>query len=920
MRASLIFVSVQVNAIDINKAYQFDIPAQSLVKSLGALSQTTELLFLFPYDLVETKESKPLYGFYTAQKALDLLLAGSGLQGELSNNETFVVKPIVLPKNNVQSGMKDRNNEMKAQKTIIASIFAMLFAPAHGAEEANNEAKEVEQTEKIVVVGSRAHGRTEIDSAVPVDIIPLGEVMKRSGQIDLNTLLHMTSPSFNANRQQGSDGADHIDPASLRGLGPDQVLILINGKRRHTSSLVNIFGSSGRGNVGTDLNAIPISAVQRIEVLRDGAAAQYGSDAIAGVINIVLKSTPGTQASVQIGQYNTEYNGPEGKFSPNDGDTKQAYLSHTMEVGDGGFLNLSLDYQTRENTDRTYGVGDEPLREIGSAAVDSTGAFFNFSLPVFNDVTDFYMFGGISRKDGVADAFTRTADSSRNILEIYPNGYVPAIESDIEDNSFAIGIKTVLNNWDVDFSNTYGSNRFEYGVSNTLNVSYGASSPTEFKAGGFKFIQDTVNLDFSQYFDVLEGLNVAFGFEYRDENYSIFAGEEASYSFGGETLSDGVTPSAVGSQGFGGFQPNNVLDKSRNSYAAYVDFEIDITDEFMIGTAVRAEDYSDFGSALIGKIVARWNVSDTFTLRGGFNTGFRAPSLHQQYFNQTFTDVQLDPDTGNLIVQEELMASNDSEIARTLGVPELDAEDSSSMSIGFTWQPIESVSVTVDTYKVSVDDRVVLTKSISQARLAEIGTQEALEAKSFLESQGVESVQFFVNAIDTETQGVDLTVSHDADISGGHLKSFLGLNYNDTDVVGEPKTPEAFSGLEGQFLARRERLFIESGIPKVKGSLGMDYEYNNFVIGGQLSYFGEVHHGASSGDLADDQLYSPKATLDLSFTHKVTDNISWTLGANNITDEYPDEQDPNLTSGALWRSVQMGVNGRFLYLRTSLDF
>nr|WP_269783360.1 TonB-dependent receptor [Marinibactrum halimedae] len=754
-----------------------------------------------------------------------------------------------------------------------------------------------------------------MDSPVPVDLIPLNQLLSRSGNIDLNAILHTLSPSFNANRQHGADGSDHIDPASLRGLGPDQLLVLINGKRRHNSSLINIFGSSGKGNVGTDMNAIPVSAIKNIEVLRDGAAAQYGSDAIAGVINIVLKEEEGTQFSFQTGQYDTDYNSPAGDFSATDGDTIQLLASHTIAFDNSGFLNLSFDYQDRDNTNRTYGVGSEPLRSIGSSQVENTSGFFNLALPLGED-SEFYSFGGISRREGLAGAFTRTADSARNIASIYPNGFVPNIGSDIFDDSLAIGINGGWKGWSYDISNTYGKNRFEYTVSNTLNASLGALSPTEFDAGGFEFSQNTINVDLSRQYDVLYALNIAGGFEFRNENYRIFAGEEGSFILGNEPPING-SPRPAGSQGFPGFTPENATDQDRDSQSVYFDAELEINDALMLGAAIRAEDYSDFGNTVNYKLVGRWYVSDNLALRFGYNTGFRAPSLHQLYFNTTFTDVEFNSDTNELVTQDELLAANDSDISRTIGVPQLDAENSDSFSVGFTWSLFDSVDITLDAYRIDIEDRVVLTKGISQSRLASINSTDAL---AFLEANNIASVQFFVNAIDTKTQGIDLTISHDTEVGLANLSTFFGVNYNNTNVVGEPNTPEAFQGLEGRFLARRERKFIESGAPNLKASLSSIYELNNFSIGSQITYFGDVNHAASSGNPEDDQFYAPKTTVDLNFSYHVNDAITLTAGANNIFDQYPDEQNPDLVSGALWRSVQMGINGRFLFLRASADF
>jgi len=394
----------------------------------------------------------------------------------------------------------------------------------------------------VEVVGSRRQNRTATESLVPVDIIDVSKLLTTLGQTDVNQMLQYVAPSFNSNKQSGADGADHIDPASLRGLGPDQTLVLINGKRRHQSSLINLFGSRGRGNTGTDLNAIPISAIDHIEILRDGAAAQYGSDAIAGVINIVLKSntdeftgdfSTGFRNAIPPSKYNVLKE--DQKF---DGNISQFSGNYGTKIGDKGFINVTMDYSKLDHTFRRAdpSVYTVYRNEFGDAAAQSFATYFNSSFRP-TEKTEVYMSGGFNYRFTDAYAFSRAADEERNVTAIYPNGFDPQIQSIINDKSITVGMKTLINGFTVDFSNTFGSNSMHYMVDNTLNASMLEQSPTRFDAGGFSLAQNTTCLDVSQLFPkIAKGLNVAFGAEHRIEVYQIIAGEEASYKTYGHPI------------------------------------------------------------------------------------------------------------------------------------------------------------------------------------------------------------------------------------------------------------------------------------------------------------------------------------------------------------------------------------------------
>ncbi|HAB52862.1 MAG TPA: TonB-dependent receptor, partial [Ignavibacteriales bacterium] len=382
--------------------------------------------------------------------------------------------------------------------------------------------------QEIFIVGSRNLNRSITETPVPIDILNIPELSQRGGQFDMNQVLQYAAPSFNSNRQSGADGSDHIDPATLRGLGPDQTLVLLNGKRRHQSSLINIFGTRGRGNTGTDLNSIPVSAIERIEILRDGASAQYGSDAIAGVINVVLKSSLNKfSGSVSSGFHQAKYRTDRDY----DGEEFQMNGNYGLPLGENGFVNLTLDFLRKGKTNRpadpnTYSIY---RKQIGDASLNNFNTFFN-SRYAINEKTILYSFGGINHRQTDAYAWTRDPDSERNIPAIYPNGFDPRIQSTIRDHSVSTGVSTEVDKWHLDFNNTLGINRFHYYIDGTLNASLLEKSPTRFDAGGFQLMQNTTSLNFTRFInDVLKGLNIAFGLEYRIDNYEIFAGEDASW-------------------------------------------------------------------------------------------------------------------------------------------------------------------------------------------------------------------------------------------------------------------------------------------------------------------------------------------------------------------------------------------------------
>jgi iron complex outermembrane recepter protein len=744
----------------------------------------------------------------------------------------------------------------------------------------------------VIEVGSRAVERSRTDTPVPVDVLPVSEIADEAGHLDLGQLLQFTAPSFNANRQSGSDGSDHVDAATLRGLGPDQVLVLINGKRRHTSSLVYIFGTRARGNVGTDLNTIPVSAIDRIEILRDGAAAQYGSDAIAGVINIILKKDRGLNVLLSGGQY-----------TAGDGENLQVAVNYGMPVGRGA-LNLTGEVLDREMTNRA--TPDEP-RIIGDAETENLTFFYNLDVPVGTSST-FYGHGGYNDRNGLAGAWYRGGVGSddipsRNSAQMYPSGFVPNIGTTIEDLSAAFGYRTLAGSWSLDVSTTYGSNEMAYQISDTLNASIATLnngiSPTSFDAGGFEFTQHTTNLDLSRFYQQwLRGVNVAAGIEYRRETYGIFSGESGSFAD-----FDGPGGGNAGSQGFPGFQPVDEVDASRNSTAAYVDVEMQTTPRLLVTAALRAEDYSDFGNTVNGKVSFGYALDEALHFRGSASTGFRAPSLHQRYFSSTFTD---------FIAGEAAdikLAPNESELAGLVGIPKLTEEESMNYSLGLTWAPRPSFDLTADVYQIDIDNRIVLTGGF---------TTDDPDIGQIIAEQNLVEARFFTNAIDTQTRGLDITAAHRRAFATGSLTTTAALNFNETDVK-RINTAPGLAGKESIYFNTRERMFVEGSAPKSKGTLGFDYDQDRWNSGLRVIYFGSLESGTWTqidDPSAPPQRYDARFTADVHFGFRIAPNLQWVIGGTNIFDSQPTEQDPFETeNGALWENVQMGINGAAYYTR-----
>ncbi|PZQ56420.1 MAG: TonB-dependent receptor [Phenylobacterium zucineum] len=777
-------------------------------------------------------------------------------------------------------------------------------------------AQATSDVEELVVTGTRTTGRSRLDTIAPVDVVTAKSLEQR-GTTELAAALAVTVPSISFPRPSNTDGTDAIRPATLRGQGPDQTLVLVNGARRHVTALVNTNGSVGRGSAAADLNAIPSTAIERIEVLRDGASAQYGSDAIAGVINIRLRQADhGGGASVTYGKYVTDFTGRYAGRERNITDGRTITLSgwQGLKLGADGFLTVSAEYRDRQPTNRSDVDPRVTPRRItsrfGDARIEDVSVYANAGKPLGNG-WEAYGWAGYQHRDGQSAATYRLpTDATQNIISVYPNGYLPLILTDTDDLSLAGGLRGEAGGWRIDTNLVYGKNDIDFGVKNTLNPSLGPTSPTQFEAGALHYEQIAFKLDGAREFDVgLAGpLNVALGLEARREDYGIDAGEPNSYIRGP------FTTLALGSRGFTGFTPSNAVDVDRHSVGVYADLEGRLTEKLTASAALRYEDYSDFGDNLSGKVAARYDFSPSFAVRGAASTGFRAPSLQQQYFTSTailyINGVPFETGTYPSVSQQ----------GRSLGGTPLKAEKSRNYSLGLIWRrgPLE---LTLDAYRIEVDDRIILSETLTGSATAAAGTN-ARVIFDLLAPYGASAARFFINGVDTETEGLDAVLRYRLDDErAGVFDLTLAGNVNNFDVTKTPTTtvlpqPQTLFG-------RQAVLRFENGTPPWKVSGQADWSRGPFGATLRTTLYGDVLSPGSTVDGLNDSKTGEKAVVDLEARYTFPFGATLSVGADNLFDVYPDQIPQNLnTSGAAPFSSfsPFGFNGRYVYTRLSLSW
>ncbi len=839
------------------------------------------------------------------------------------------------------------------------------------------------QLEAFVSTGTRFNDRTVIESPVPIDVVTSAE-LQQGGYTEVSQMLQALVPSFNFPRPSLTDGTDHIRPATLRGLAPDQVLVLVNGKRRHSSALVNVNGSVGRGSVSVDFNALPASAIDRVEVLRDGASAQYGSDAIAGVINVILRRDTGwgfdaTYGATKEGDgrdlkvsgfggtalagkgslFATAYwrsHSPSNRILP---DTRQQYFGRG---GTGAPTAISGNFGSGTGLSPANGTLDPRETSVnrfnhrfGDPRLNERGVFVNGEAPVASYRA--YFFGGATQRHGEGAGFFRRAGDDRTIRALWPDGFLPVIQSNVWDVSAGGGLKgKIAGNWGMDLSTVFGSNALAYTTAQSNNVTLGAASPRSFYAGTLTFKQHTTNLDLTNEFPLAfkSPLKVALGGEFRHESYNIRPGTADSYRDGGVRIPDGPSAGAQGAPGaqvFPGFRPSDAGSHARDAYAFYGDVEQAVNDRWMVSGAVRFEDYSDFGHQTTAKFATRVKLSEPLALRGSVSTGFRAPHLAQQWFSSTATNF-----IGGVPFENKTFPVSDP-VARALGASTLKPETSLNESVGLTWQPRSGLTTTIDFYQIEIDDRVVLSSNFTGAAGSPF--------LAYLESQGLRGTtggRYFTNAVDTRTRGVDVNARYiwrTTDV--GRVTFTAGANFNQTEVTKFRGTPPQLAavGITTPLFDLTERIRMEKGQPRNVWNFSGAYDIGAWSFLGRLVRYGTVEAvqlasatpaqiaalaptrdtylkptdpvGANSQVV---QRFRPKWITDLDVTFRWSKQLSLSLGANNLFDQQPDTTLPTVISGPtvfagndnqgslpfLQNPSPFGFNGAFYYGKVSCKF
>ena len=774
----------------------------------------------------------------------------------------------------------------------------------------------------VIVTGTRSDSRTESSSLTPIDVVS-AKVLQQTGTNDLPTALARIIPSLNFPRPAAADTADSQRPAQLRGLSPDQVLVLVNGKRWHSGAILLNNGVIGRGSQSVDLNTIPLSAIDHIEVLRDGASAQYGSDAIAGVINIILKKgAKGGDVEVTGGQY-----------SAGDGRQWQGSADFGIPLSDDkGWLRLTAqsgneDYTNRAAPDtRTGYTGLGVNYRQGDPAVHDTNLLLNTQYDITPDV-QFYAFGHFGRRETTSPAFFRygtNAPKPNNALvgEIYPNGFLPLEHADSTDQSLVTGLRGTVDGWRWDLSGNFGRNRVSYETQNSLNYAYlhdFGSTPTTFDDGILTAAQEAVDLDIAKDLSpswLPNPVTVAFGAEYLRQTYSIDAGSLPSWYVGTSGVSGGA-------QGFAGWQPANAVDASRQDVAEYLDLETNLTDRLAVSAAVRHEHYNDFGNTTSGSLAGRFDFTDRFALRASASTGFRAPSLGQQYFSQISSLFYATGNSAGLPagIYNSGLVPVDSQIARLLGSQPLKPEKSENFTFGAVWNPTDALTLSADIYQIDIQNRIALSGAISTT---------APSVVSYLAANGISnlnysSVNYFTNAADTRTRGVDFVGTYLSDLgSAGTLSTTLSANYNQNKVTQVKANPAVLENLGVNFV-RLNRQDIEgylaNSTPRSKLIISELYNVGNWGVTATLTRYGSytsyvsnlASYNVATGVV--DQTFSPKWLLDLALNYRLN-NWTFTVGADDALDTYPDRNIANNTNnGTLPYSTfsPFGYNGAYVY-------
>ena len=793
--------------------------------------------------------------------------------------------------------------------SLIGAVASTGFTPYANAQ----TAADTKKIESIIVTGTRQSNRTVFDSMAPVDLIN-GETIDNTISEDLLDSITQLVPSFKVQRLPMADGQVFVRPATLRGLSPDHTLVLINGKRMHRSALL---GSNGAQ--AADLSSIPSYAIKRIEVLRDGASAQYGSDAIAGVINIILDDEDVVKAFSQFSQY---FKG--------DGQGTRAGIQAGTELSDDGFISGTIEYYDSERTSRSRQRADatayqqahpeiklrDPVQDWGQPDREALRFAIN-SQYYISDSTALYAFGTYTDGEGSTDFNWRNPESGVynqstvypgfNLLDIYPAGFSPLFGQDDTDISFYTGLKGTKGalNWDLSFG--AGSNKIEYNLANSINASMGPNSPTEFNTGSLKQSEKNINFDGVYLLEnnvFADDINIAFGGEWRQETYTVTAGEEASYLVG-PAANEGL-PS--GSNGFFGFSPPQSGRFSQDSYAGYVDLETQLSEQWMVGLAGRYEDFSEFGNSTNGKISSRYSFTDQLAFRATLSTGFRAPTPGQLFSEKVSQG--LDTDTlevftrGRYSPQGDIAAiinqRNDAEISA------LKPEKSDNLSFGFTYQNNENLSASIDFYRIKISDRFGTSTTFNlnpqeRQQLVDLGVTGA---------ESIASVNFYQNDFDTLTRGIDLVVSKNIELASGSISLVGAYNFNETEVTaGDLSSNET------------QRVLLEDRLPKQSGNLTTSYKIGDFNYSATVRYYGKWTDSSGNADGDIFQTFGDEIFFDIGANYHLTEQVKLSFKVENLFDNYPEEATFQSSRGLIYsRNAPYDSDGGNYALSIDINF
>ena len=822
--------------------------------------------------------------------------------------------------------MTSRSALALAVSTIALTYGSVAVAQEAPAPADATEAASAADQDDVVVTGTRTSGRSRFDSASPIDVLS-NATLQRQGTTELGAALSAVVPSIDFPRSSAVDGTDSIRPATLRGLSPDQTLVLINGVRAHTSALLNTNGSVGRGSAAVDLNTIPSVALERIEVLRDGAAAQYGSDAIAGVVNLRLREArSGGGATVTYGQYITDVQTARGRRDEHDGETVTVSGWQGLALGPNGFLTLSAEYLNRNATSRgDFDPRKTPIRvrsRFGDPEVEQYSIYANAGYGLGDSGWEFYGFGGYQHRDSTSAATPRINGGTDNNLSaaalaaLYPDGFTPLINVKSEDVTLTEGLRGEISGWKVDLNLSYGRNKLTFFTRNSGNATYGANSARDFYDGRLVYDQIVGGLDVSKELPLGEGtINIAGGGEYRREGFQIGAGDPASYDRNPGSLTPVLPALGSGAQGFPGFQPSNRVDVHRSNVSGYLDIEAKPVEALTLGAAVRGESYSDFGETVNGKVSARYAFAPWVAIRATASTGFRAPSLQQQYFTSTASVL-----SNGAIVETGLFPSV-SPVGTALGGKPLRPEKATNLSAGLVLRS-GGFDLSVDAYRIKIRDQIALSENLS-------GTVVA----ALLQPYGVTAGRFFLNSIRSTTKGIDVVAHYRVKTDGvGTFDLTAAGNFNDIKVTRAPAPATITSGATSATLpifSRQRIISFEQGTPRTKVVGTVDWSLGDLGVTGRGSYYGDVTQPGSTG-FAEEDIHTGRHTVfDLEVRYQVIKSLNVALGANNLFDVYPDyvrvlssRNQPLNSTGLVGFPYYspFGFNGRYLYARVGVTW